>query len=94
MLSMILPQKFLMYFRAERYPIICIRKAVVFMPWTLKTTKEKVKCSYKTLYISDDLIEKIGSIAKENDTSFNNVVISMIESCLNEKSVKGRKKKG
>ena len=52
------------------------------MKWELKKTKEKVKCSYKTLYISDEMIMKIDEIAKENGTSFNNVVISMIESCL------------
>jgi len=54
------------------------------MTWILKKTKEKVKCSYKTLYISDNLIEQINVIAKDNGTSFNNVIISMIESCLNE----------
>jgi hypothetical protein len=55
------------------------------MKWKLKTTKEKVKCSYKTLYISDCLVEKIDKIAKDNSTSFNNVIISMIEACLNDK---------
>ena len=55
------------------------------MKWKLKTTKEKVACSYKTLYISDSLIEKINKIATENGTSFNNVVISMVESCLEYK---------
>jgi predicted CopG family antitoxin len=58
------------------------------MKWKLKTTKEKVKCSYKTLYIADSVIEKIDKIAKENNTSFNNVIISMIESCLKEKNSK------
>ncbi|MCL1822607.1 MAG: hypothetical protein FWG44_00190 [Oscillospiraceae bacterium] len=57
----------------------------MLLNWKLKKTKEKVKCSYKTLYIADNLIEKINKIAENNDTSFNNVVISMIESCLNEK---------
>jgi len=59
------------------------------MKWKLKTTKEKVKCSYKTLYISDETVEKINNIAKDNGTSFNNVIISMVESCLNNKSGKG-----
>ena len=54
------------------------------MNWELKKTKRKVECSYKTLYISDSLIEKIDKIAFENNTSFNNVVVSMIESCINE----------
>ena len=60
------------------------------MKWKLKTTKEKVKCSYKTLYISDNLADKVSKIAQDNGTSFNNVIISMIESCLDEKSVKGQ----
>ena len=54
---------------------------MVFKP---KPTKEKVKAGYKTLYISDELAEKVNKIASENNTSFNNVVISMIEKCLNE----------
>ena len=54
------------------------------MEWKLKDTKEKVKCSYKTLYISNSTIEKINEIAKDNGTSFNNVVVSMIEACLSE----------
>ena len=54
------------------------------MNWTLKNTREKIKSSYKTLYISDSLIESINKIAKENRTSFNNVIISMVESCLHE----------
>jgi len=57
------------------------------MNWTLKKTKEKVKCSYKSLYISDKLIEKVDKIAKDNSTSFNNVIISMIESCLSENEI-------
>ncbi len=54
------------------------------MKFVLKKTKEKVSATYKTLYIKDDLIKKIEEIAKENNTSFNNVVISMIESCLDD----------
>jgi len=54
------------------------------MTWTLKKTKEKVKCSYKTLYIADHVIDELNKIAKDNGTSFNNVIISMIESCLDE----------
>ena len=37
----------------------------------------------KTLYLKDKLVKDIEKIAKENDTSFNNVVVSMIETCLN-----------
>ena len=56
------------------------------MKFTIKPTREKVKCSYKTLYIADDLIMQITEIAEKHDTSFNNIVISMIESCLAEKA--------
>lgn len=55
------------------------------MKFVPKKTKEKNPASYKTLYIKEDLIKKIEKIAKENDTSFNNVVISMIETCLEMK---------
>ena len=49
------------------------------MAFTPKPTKNKVKAGYKTLYITDSLSEKISKLAKDNDTSFNNVVISIIE---------------
>lgn len=52
---------------------------MAFIP---KKTKEKEIAVYKSLYIKEDLVKQIEKIAKENDTSFNNVVISMIEDCL------------
>jgi len=58
------------------------------LKWKLKSTKEKVKCSYKTLYISESIVERIDGIAKENNTSFNNIIVSMIEHCLNDKKRK------
>ena len=45
--------------------------------------KEKVSV-YKSLYIREELVTKIEKIAKDNNTSFNNVIISMIEACLEE----------
>lgn len=54
------------------------------MSFVPRKTKEKVPSSYKTLYLSQNLIDRITEIAKEYDTSFNNVVVSMIEKCLNE----------
>ena len=57
------------------------------MKFVPKKTKEKDPSSYKALYIKDSLIKEIEQIAKENDTSFNNVVISMIETCLKMKYV-------
>lgn len=47
-----------------------------------KPTKMKELASYKSLYIKDKLIKEIEKIAKDNNTSFNNVVISMIEEYL------------
>ena len=48
--------------------------------------KKKVPSSYKTLYLSNTLIEKMNQIAEENETSFNNVVVSMIEYCLSSET--------
>lgn len=54
------------------------------MKFVPKKTKEKVSSVYKTLYIKEELVKQIERIAKDNDTSFNNVVISMIEACLED----------
>lgn len=48
----------------------------------LKPTKNKEPASYKSIYIKNHLIKEVERIAKENNTSFNNVIISMIEECL------------
>lgn len=55
------------------------------MKFVPKKTKEKVTSVYKTLYIREELVSEIERIAKENNTSFNNVVVSMIETCLKMK---------
>lgn len=54
------------------------------MNFEIKSTKNKEPTVYKTLYLKRSLAERIDQIASENNTSFNNVVISMIESCLKE----------
>ena len=54
------------------------------MPFRPKPTKKKVQAVYKTLYISEAPAAQVEALAKWNDTSFNNVVISMIEYCLGE----------
>ena len=53
------------------------------MEFKPKPTKQKVKAGYKSLYITDELVEKINKIASDNETSFNNVVISIIEDFFN-----------
>ncbi len=52
------------------------------MPFVLKNTKKKEPANCKSIYIKEKLAKEIERIAKENNTSFNNVVISMIEQCL------------
>lgn len=54
------------------------------MKFELKKPTAKEEAIYKTLYIKRSLAEQLEKIAGENETSFNNVVISMIESCLKE----------
>lgn len=49
------------------------------MAFEPKSTKKKVQAGYKTLYITDELTEKLNNLAKKYDTSFNNIVISIIE---------------
>lgn len=49
------------------------------MEFKPKPTKKKVQAGYKTLYIKDELVKKINELAAKNETSFNNVVISIIE---------------
>ena len=54
------------------------------MRFEIKQTKNKEACTYKTLYIRRALLEQIEYIAAEHHTSFNHVVVSMIEACLLE----------
>ncbi len=54
------------------------------MPFVPKETKKKVSAGYKTIYLRQSVIDAVDKIAKENNTSFNNVVVSMIERCLEE----------
>ena len=54
---------------------------MAFIP---KKTKEKVEAGYKTIYLRQSVIDAVEQIAKDNATSFNNVVVSMIEHCLEE----------
>lgn len=54
------------------------------MPFVPKKTRKKVEAGYKTIYLRQSLIDELEKIAQENNTSFNNVVVSMIEQCLEE----------
>lgn len=61
------------------------------MGFQMKPTRKKVPSVYKSLYINEQLAERVEQMAKENETSFNNVVISMIEHCLAESEEEKRK---
>lgn len=54
------------------------------MAFTPKKTKDKQPATYKTIYLSAKLVEQINTIARTYDTSFNNVVVSMVEQCLED----------
>ena len=54
------------------------------MKFKIKRTRDKEACTYKTLYIKKEVSEQIEKIATEYNTSFNKVVISMIEACLSD----------
>ncbi len=54
------------------------------MPFVPKNTKKKVEAGYKTIYLRQSVIDAVEKIAKDNSTSFNNVVVSMIERCLKD----------
>lgn len=59
-------------------------KRGIVMAFVPKPTKKKTESVYKTIYLSKTLADTLDAIARENNTSFNNVVVSMIEHCLNE----------
>lgn len=57
------------------------------MKFAIKQTRGKEACTYKTLYMKKELSKQIERIAAEYKTSFNNVVVSMIEACLSDEDV-------
>lgn len=44
--------------------------------------KQKIQAGYKTIYLKNDAIDKLYEIANKNNTSFNNVIVNMIDYCL------------
>lgn len=54
------------------------------MDFKIKPTRKKEESVTKSIYLKRSLIDRIDAIAAENETSFNNVVVSMIESCLKD----------
>lgn len=54
------------------------------MAFTIKPTKRKKESVNRSIHLSKEVHDKVLKIAAENDTSFSNVVVSMIEYCLKE----------
>ena len=61
------------------------------MNFVPKNTKKKENSVYKSLYIKEELVKKIEEIAKINNTSFNNGIVSIIEFCLLDDNKKEEK---
>lgn len=60
------------------------------MPFGPDNIQRKGEAAYKTIYLRQRLIDQIEKIAAENETSFNSIVVSMIEQCLKDYSEKTR----
>lgn len=54
---------------------------MAFIP---KETLKKEVSVHRSLYIKESLMQEIEKIANDNNTSINNVIISMIESCIKD----------
>jgi len=54
------------------------------MPFGPDNIQRKGEAAYKTIYLRQRLIDQIDQIAAENETSFNSIVVSMIEQCLKD----------
>lgn len=57
------------------------------MAFTPRETKKKVKAGYKTIYIKDEPAKKVEKLAAKHETSFNNIVISILEDFFNSDEI-------
>ena len=57
------------------------------MELAIKPTKNKKEVTYKSIYIELKLVKAINEIARMYNTSFNNIVISMIEECIRNNKI-------
>ena len=54
------------------------------MPFEPKKTRRKVESAYKSIYLRQTVIDELDRLAAKYDTSFNNIVVIMIEQCLED----------
>ena len=49
-----------------------------------KATNANNNMTYKTLYISENILKDVEHYANQNDISLNSMIVQMIEYCLDE----------
>ena len=54
------------------------------MPFEPKKTRNKVESAYKSIYLKQTVIDELDRLAAKYNTSFNNIVVTMIEQCLED----------
>ena len=54
------------------------------MPFEPKKTRNKVESAYKSIYLRQTVIDELDKLAAKHNTSFNNIVVTMIEQCLED----------
>lgn len=54
------------------------------MPFQPKKTRNKVESAYKSIYLRQTVIDELNALAVKHNTSFNNIVVTMIDQCLEE----------
>lgn len=54
------------------------------MPFEPKKTRNKVESAYKSIYLKQTVIDQLDQLAAKHNTSFNNIVATMIEQCLED----------
>lgn len=54
------------------------------MPFEPKKTRHKVESAYKSIYLRQTVIDEINRLAAKHNTSFNNIVVTMVEERLEE----------
>lgn len=54
------------------------------MPFKPRKTRNKVDSAYKSIYLKRTTIEELDKLAAKHGTSFNNIVVTMIEDRLEE----------
>lgn len=54
------------------------------MPFEPRKTRNKVESAYKSIYLKQTVIDQLDQLAAKHHTSFNNIVATMIEQCLED----------